>query len=90
MKNNFGPSKRAKKPEVRPCDRPMHVAPMGRCWVLVEGLGVISMHRLKKEAEAELRRRRAQKSPLAPPPPEEPPPGSIDEGGSDGAVAGAS
>jgi hypothetical protein len=78
--------------------RPLRVEQMGRAWVVVEGLGVVSMHKRWGEAKAALadalKRREAfnkrYQSPDAPPPPEEPPPGSIVEGGSGGAVGGAS
>lgn len=60
-------SKRAKKPEVKlppgpnpAASRPMHVAPFGKAWALVEGLGVISTHKLREEAEAELARRQGE------------------------------
>jgi len=68
--------------------RPMHVAPFGKAWAVVEGLGVIFASRDKAQCEEELVRR--HQSPDAPPPPEEPPPGSIVEGGSGKAVGGAS
>jgi hypothetical protein len=68
--------------------RPLHIAPFGKVWAVVEGLGVFFASCDRAEVEAELARLQAkrQKSPLAPPPPEEPPPGSMVEGGSRGAV----
>jgi hypothetical protein len=91
-------SKRRKKSEAMPvapnpaASRPMHVAPFGKAWAVVEGLGVIFASRDKAECEAELAclQAKRQKSPDAPPPPEEPPPGSIVEGGSGKAAGGAS
>jgi hypothetical protein len=53
-------SKRGKKPEALPVEpnpaasRPMHVAPFGKAWAVVEGLGVIFTSRDRAEAEAEL------------------------------------
>jgi hypothetical protein len=38
----------------------MHVAPFGKAWAVVEGLGVISTHKLREEAEAELARRQGE------------------------------
>jgi hypothetical protein len=60
-------SKRGKKPEARlavgpnpAASRPMHVAPFGKAWALVEGLGVIFASRDKAECEAELARRQGE------------------------------
>jgi hypothetical protein len=56
-------SKRGKKTEARlpvgpnpAASRPMHVAPFGKAWGVVEGLGVIFASRDRAEAEAELER----------------------------------
>ena len=38
----------------------MHVAPFGKAWALVEGLGVIFASRDKAECEAELARRQGE------------------------------
>jgi hypothetical protein len=38
---------------------PLHVAPFGKVFALVEGLGVISTHRTREEAEAALKARAA-------------------------------
>jgi hypothetical protein len=55
-------SKREKKPDAMPvgpnpaASRPMHVAPYGKAWAVVEGLGVIFASRDRAEAEVELER----------------------------------
>jgi hypothetical protein len=38
-------------------DDPMQVKPFGRIWAVVEGLGVISLHRTREEADEELKAR---------------------------------
>ena len=35
-------------------DDPMHVAPFGKIWAVVESLGMISTHRTREEADAAL------------------------------------
>jgi hypothetical protein len=42
-------------------DDPMHVAPFGKVWAVVECLGVISTHRTRKEADAALAARLEQR-----------------------------
>jgi hypothetical protein len=53
-------SKRGKKTEVMPpgpnpaANRPLRVSRMGKAWVVVQGLGVVSMHKRWWEAKAAL------------------------------------
>ena len=60
--------------------RPLHVAPFGRAWAVVEGLGVYFASVDRAEAEAELARLQAKyhQLPSTPPPPDDPSPAAGD------------